>query len=275
MSGHKILVMNGPNLSRLGKREPEIYGRTTLEEVNEGLEKAFPEVAFGFFQSEHEGELIDRLFEAEDHGGWSGVVLNAGALTHYSIALRDAISAVKLPVVPVAATCTTPLPPSTGKAVVCDGAYTTPRAVTAVPPSVTTLPVIDRVVVSTVECVGVASVGAPAGLPAMLPRSPRPYQPPAITCRQSVPVPTCVGTFVVPVVVFNPVRALLLEPKDQSVPSLFVARLPDPPEMEVHVESDPIRVGTMVELDVVFWPVLPFELLPHDHSSPDRVRAST
>ncbi len=101
MSGHKILVMNGPNLSRLGKREPEIYGRTTLEEVNEGLEKAFPEVAFGFFQSEHEGELIDRLFEAEDHGGWSGVVLNAGALTHYSIALRDAISAVKLPVVEV------------------------------------------------------------------------------------------------------------------------------------------------------------------------------
>ena len=101
MSRPKILVMNGPNLSRLGKREPEIYGRTTLEEINDGLVRAFPETGFGFFQSEHEGALIDKLFEVEDHGGWAGVVLNAGALTHYSIALRDAIAAVRIPVVEV------------------------------------------------------------------------------------------------------------------------------------------------------------------------------
>jgi len=101
MSETTILVMNGPNLSRLGKREPEIYGRRTLEDINKGLIDAFPEIGFGFFQSEDEGELLQKLFEVEDHGGWSGVVLNAGALTHYSIALRDAISAVKIPVVEV------------------------------------------------------------------------------------------------------------------------------------------------------------------------------
>ncbi|NTU68558.1 MAG: type II 3-dehydroquinate dehydratase [Chlorobiaceae bacterium] len=101
MSITNILVMNGPNLSRLGKREPEVYGRRSLGEINDGLVQAFPEVEFGFFQSEHEGALIDKLFEIEDHGGCSGVILNAGALTHYSIALRDAIAAVKVPVVEV------------------------------------------------------------------------------------------------------------------------------------------------------------------------------
>jgi len=96
-----ILVMNGPNLSRLGKREPEIYGSLTLEDINRGLADAFPEVTFDFFQSEYEGALLEKLFELEDRGGCSGVVLNAGALTHYSIALRDAISAVTIPVVEV------------------------------------------------------------------------------------------------------------------------------------------------------------------------------
>jgi 3-dehydroquinate dehydratase-2 len=96
-----ILVMNGPNLSRLGKREPEIYGSVTLEEISRGIADAFPEVNFRFFQSEYEGELLQKLFEIEDEGGWSGVVLNAGAFTHYSIALRDAISSIRLPVVEV------------------------------------------------------------------------------------------------------------------------------------------------------------------------------
>jgi len=96
-----ILVMNGPNLSRLGKREPEIYGSLTLDDINRGLANAFPEVTFEFFQSEYEGALLEKLFEVEDRGGCSGVVLNAGALTHYSIALRDAISAVTMPVVEV------------------------------------------------------------------------------------------------------------------------------------------------------------------------------
>ncbi|MEI8032571.1 MAG: type II 3-dehydroquinate dehydratase [Chlorobiaceae bacterium] len=96
-----ILVLNGPNLSRLGKREPEVYGLSTLEDINRGLRESFPETAFEFFQTEEEGALLEKLFEAEDKGGCIGVVLNAGALTHYSIALRDAISAVKVPVVEV------------------------------------------------------------------------------------------------------------------------------------------------------------------------------
>lgn len=96
-----ILVMNGPNLSRLGKREPEIYGIQTLDDINCGLAEAFPEVSFEFFWSEYEGALIEKLFEFEDASGCSGVVLNAGALTHYSIVLRDAISAVSMPVVEV------------------------------------------------------------------------------------------------------------------------------------------------------------------------------
>ncbi|MCE1274964.1 MAG: type II 3-dehydroquinate dehydratase, partial [Chlorobiales bacterium] len=101
MSNISILVMNGPNLSRLGKREPEVYGRRTLDDINKGLVEAFPDVRFEFFQSEYEGALLDKLFAIEDQGGFAGVVLNAGALTHYSIALRDAINAVKIPVVEV------------------------------------------------------------------------------------------------------------------------------------------------------------------------------
>ncbi len=96
-----ILVMNGPNLSRLGKREPEIYGSRTLDAINKELAGAFPGVTFDFFQSEEEGELLEKLFHCEDQGGYSGVVLNAGALTHYSIALRDAISAISIPVIEV------------------------------------------------------------------------------------------------------------------------------------------------------------------------------
>lgn len=101
MSDTAILVMNGPNLSRLGKREPHIYGTLTLDDINRELQEAFPDVRFGFFQSEYEGALIQKLYDIEDEGGWSGVVLNAGALTHYSIALRDAIGAITTPVVEV------------------------------------------------------------------------------------------------------------------------------------------------------------------------------
>lgn len=96
-----ILVLNGPNLSRLGKREPEIYGYRTLDGINRELVESFPELFFEFFQSEDEGALLEKLFHIEDKGGYRGVVLNAGALTHYSIALRDAISAITIPVVEV------------------------------------------------------------------------------------------------------------------------------------------------------------------------------
>ncbi len=96
-----ILVLNGPNLSRLGKREPEVYGSRTLDDINRELAEAFPDILFEFFQSEDEGALLEKLFHIEDKGGYGGVVLNAGALTHYSIALRDAISAITIPVVEV------------------------------------------------------------------------------------------------------------------------------------------------------------------------------
>ena len=101
MDSVSILVLNGPNLSRLGKREPEVYGSRSLEDINKELVDAFPGISFDFFQSEEEGELLEKLFHCEDDGGYSGVILNAGALTHYSIALRDAISAVSIPVIEV------------------------------------------------------------------------------------------------------------------------------------------------------------------------------
>ncbi|ACF43482.1 MAG: type II 3-dehydroquinate dehydratase [Pelodictyon phaeoclathratiforme] len=101
MSAMTILVLNGPNLSRLGKREPEVYGRQTLDDINRELAASFPELSFDFFQTESEGALLEKLFNCEDKGGYRGVVLNAGALTHYSIALRDAISAITIPVVEV------------------------------------------------------------------------------------------------------------------------------------------------------------------------------
>ncbi|MDW8467118.1 MAG: type II 3-dehydroquinate dehydratase [Chloroherpetonaceae bacterium] len=101
MDSLRILVLNGVNLSRLGQREPEHYGKRSLQEINDSLVQRFPDTELQFFQTEHEGELIEKLYEAEDSGAVNGIVLNAGAYTHYSIALRDAIAAIKLPVVEV------------------------------------------------------------------------------------------------------------------------------------------------------------------------------
>lgn len=98
----KILILNGPNLNLLGTREPGIYGSTTLDDLLRELGRRFPDVAFSHFQSNSEGALIDRLHEAWREGGYAGVVLNAGAYTHTSVALRDAIAAAGgLPVVEV------------------------------------------------------------------------------------------------------------------------------------------------------------------------------
>lgn len=96
-----ILLLHGPNLNLLGTREPEVYGTTTLEDINRACEAYLVprSVALRALQSNHEGALVDALHEART---WAdGVVINAGAYTHTSIALRDAISGIKLPVIEV------------------------------------------------------------------------------------------------------------------------------------------------------------------------------
>ena len=95
----KILVINGPNLNLLGMREPAHYGSETLDAINNYIKSEYPDVNFEFYQSNHEGGIIDKLHEA--NGVFDGIVLNAGAFTHYSYAIRDAISAISTPVVEV------------------------------------------------------------------------------------------------------------------------------------------------------------------------------
>lgn len=99
----KILVVNGPNLNFLGRRELTIYGAQTLDDIIRGLQQQFAgSVEIAAFQSNHEGALINALQQAAIEGDVAGVVLNAGAYTHTSVALRDAISSIApLPVVEV------------------------------------------------------------------------------------------------------------------------------------------------------------------------------
>lgn len=98
-----VLVLNGPNLNFLGRREPQIYGRTTLTDVIDELRRRYDgTLVIDHLQSNHEGVLIDRLQAAADEPNLLGVVLNAGAYTHTSVALRDAVSSIApLPVVEV------------------------------------------------------------------------------------------------------------------------------------------------------------------------------
>jgi len=98
---NKILVLHGPNLNILGKREPQIYGQSTLEELHQqmlNLAKRF-NLELAFFQSNHEGVIIDKIHEGM--GIYDGLILNPGAFTHYSYAIRDAIAGTEIPTVEV------------------------------------------------------------------------------------------------------------------------------------------------------------------------------
>ncbi|MBN2097123.1 MAG: type II 3-dehydroquinate dehydratase [Candidatus Omnitrophica bacterium] len=97
----KILVIHGPNLNLLGKRQPNIYGRFSLEEINQQLKKLAEKEKIGleFLQSNHEGEIVDAIGKAKDR--FSALLINPAAYTHTSVAIRDAIAACELPTVEV------------------------------------------------------------------------------------------------------------------------------------------------------------------------------
>lgn len=95
----RIEIINGPNLNLTGQRQPEIYGTVTMEQMVAGLRERFPQVEIGYYQSNVEGEIINRLHEV----GFSadGIVLNAGGYSHTSVAIHDAIAAITSPVIEV------------------------------------------------------------------------------------------------------------------------------------------------------------------------------
>ncbi len=94
-----ILILNGPNLNLIGRREPSIYGNRSFEDYLKELRRHCPDNTIGYFQSNVEGELINSLHEADGH--YDGVVLNAGGYTHTSVAIGDAIGAIQTPVIEV------------------------------------------------------------------------------------------------------------------------------------------------------------------------------
>ena len=95
----KIIIINGPNLNLLGKREPEVYGSTSFEDYLNALSKKYPNIDFSYYQSNIEGELITKIQEVGFN--YDGIILNAGAYTHTSIGIADAIKAITTPVVEV------------------------------------------------------------------------------------------------------------------------------------------------------------------------------
>ena len=95
----KIFIINGPNLNLLGKREPSVYGDSSFETYLEDLKKQFPKIKFSYFQSNIEGEIINKLHEVGFD--FDGIILNAGAYTHTSVGIADAVKAISTPVVEV------------------------------------------------------------------------------------------------------------------------------------------------------------------------------
>ena len=98
---HKILVIHGPNLNVLGTREPDIYGNQTLEEINTALKAHADRLGFQIetFQSNQEGDIVDKIQQA--HDSFDGIIINPAAYTHTSIAIRDALSLLNIPVVEI------------------------------------------------------------------------------------------------------------------------------------------------------------------------------
>ena len=99
MSLDKILLIHGPNLNLLGIREPDIYGHDSQNQLFKFIDSSFSEIKFIFFQSNHEGLIIDALHEHKD--SVDAIIINAGALSHYSYAIRDAIKAINIPTIEV------------------------------------------------------------------------------------------------------------------------------------------------------------------------------
>ncbi len=112
----KILIINGPNLNLLGRREPGIYGAQTFEDYLDKLRKSYPQIEIDYYQSNHEGDIVDRIHAAGygasanimqadkaqlEAGRCDGIILNAGAYTHTSVAIHDAIKAISIPVIEV------------------------------------------------------------------------------------------------------------------------------------------------------------------------------
>lgn len=95
----KLIIINGPNLNLLGKREPEVYGNTTFEDYFKQLQEKFPQAKLEYFQSNIEGEIIGKIQEVGF--GYDGIILNAAAYTHTSVGIGDAVKAVTTPVVEV------------------------------------------------------------------------------------------------------------------------------------------------------------------------------
>ena len=95
----KILIINGPNLNLLGHREPAIYGSDSMESCLRSLRERYPDTPIEYFQSNHEGALIDKIQQVM--GECDGIVMNPGALTHYSYSLRDAVACCEMPVIEV------------------------------------------------------------------------------------------------------------------------------------------------------------------------------
>lgn len=95
----KIIIINGPNLNLLGKREPEVYGNTSFESYFNDLQNAFPQLTLSYYQSNVEGELINKLHEVGF--SYDGIIFNAGGYTHTSVAIADAVAAITTPVVEV------------------------------------------------------------------------------------------------------------------------------------------------------------------------------